>query len=189
MECIGYSAFNGCTSLTNIVIPSTVNQIGGSAFDGCNNLVAIEFCEQIGQFLDEVPLPWWNNGASKVSLKTYSFLIQCNIPARLDGIKARMLKDNIHSMLQCIPTELLSRTYWEEDEDDSYFDDIESQLANYEYLQEVVLSLELALWKAKITERSNGNLINDDMKIVCRIDSLSMFRIIFPNVISFLFEE
>ncbi len=83
-------------------------------------------------------------------------------------------------MLQRIPEGL---------EDDIYFQSIESRLANYARLQEVAPFLELAFWKTKITERSNGNLINDDLKILCRIDSFSMFAIIFPNVISFLFEE
>lgn len=40
---IGYSAFNGCTSLTSITIPSTVNSINGRAFYGCSGLTSITF--------------------------------------------------------------------------------------------------------------------------------------------------
>ena len=35
---IGDYAFNGCTSLTSITIPSSVTSIGNSAFSGCSNL-------------------------------------------------------------------------------------------------------------------------------------------------------
>ena len=38
---IGYSAFNGCSSLESIVIPEGVTSIGYSAFGGCNSLESI----------------------------------------------------------------------------------------------------------------------------------------------------
>ena len=38
---IGESAFDGCSSLTSIVIPSSVTSIGESAFDGCSSLTSI----------------------------------------------------------------------------------------------------------------------------------------------------
>lgn len=38
---IGSSAFNGCTSLTEIKIPDSVTSIGSSAFDGCSGLTSI----------------------------------------------------------------------------------------------------------------------------------------------------
>ncbi len=48
--------------------------------------------------------------------------------------------------------------------------------------------LELAIWKSKIIERTDGNidLFTTDTKEECRIDSLSMVEIIVPNVLSFL---
>jgi hypothetical protein len=48
--------------------------------------------------------------------------------------------------------------------------------------------LELAIWKSKIIERTDGNidLLDGDMKIECQTDSLTMVVIIFPNVLSFL---
>ena len=38
---IGWSAFSGCSSLTSINIPSSVNSIEGSAFSGCSSLTAL----------------------------------------------------------------------------------------------------------------------------------------------------
>ncbi len=188
LERIDSWAFCWCTSLESIIIPSTVNYIRENAFRGCERLLAIEFCNMIEQFVDEASLPWWNHGVSKTSLRTYSFLVQGNILTRLGTIKAQTWKDNIHDMLQRIPE------VWEYDGNDKvwyepYFDFIEHRLASYEHLQEVAPFLELALWKVKITEQSNGNIINDNLKNLCRIDSLSMFAIIFPNVFSFFFEE
>ncbi len=48
--------------------------------------------------------------------------------------------------------------------------------------------LELALWKSKIEEQSDGviDVLDADMKMGCRIDSLSMVDIIVPTVLSFL---
>ena len=48
--------------------------------------------------------------------------------------------------------------------------------------------LQLAIWKSKITEQTNGDidLLNAHMKIECRIDSMSMIGIIIPNVLAFL---
>jgi hypothetical protein len=180
LERIEWKAFKGCMSLESIRIPSSVKKIAKDAFEDCNNLEAIEFCNEIEKFVNEVSLQWWNHGVSKASLRMYSFLVEGNIPARLSAIKCRAWKDNIYNMLQRI----------EELKEDKYFDSIESQLANYVYLQEVAPFLELALWKAKITEQqSNGDLIRDDTKMLCRIDSFAMFAVVFPNVLSFLFEE
>jgi hypothetical protein len=181
LECIIYDqAFEGCSSLERIRIPSAVTEIGEKAFMSCNNLVAIDFCEQIEQVVNVASLHWWNHGVSEVSLITYSFLSRRDIPARLDTIRAQNLKNNINNMLQRIP---------EEPHKERYFDTIDSRLANYEHLQEAAPLLELALWKAKIMEQSKGGLINNDTKILCRIDSIPMFAIIFPNVISFLVDE
>ncbi len=188
LERIEYKAFHECTSLTSIRIPSTVKEISGRAFEKCNNLEAIEFCNETEQFVDEVPLPWWNHGVSKASLRTYSFLVRCNILARLGTIQVQKWKINIHDMLQRIPEEVFKEVKYR-DWDEPHFGSIEHRLSEYKQAQEVAPFLELALWKAKMTEQSNGNLINDDAKMLCRIDSLSMFSIIFPNVISFLFEE
>lgn len=71
----------------------------------------------------------------------------------------------------------------------NYFDSIDSLLTTYVNLQDGLTVLELALWKAKIMGQLNSNLLNDQMKRMCRIDSFSMFAIVFPNVLSFLVNE
>ena len=38
---IGYSAFNGCISLTSVTIPNSVKSIGYSAFNGCISLTSV----------------------------------------------------------------------------------------------------------------------------------------------------
>lgn len=76
-------------------------------------------------------------------------------------------------------------------EEANYFDSIESRLSNYETLQRGLPILELALWRAKIIEQFDGNIISveNDAKLMCRAHSFAMFAIIFPNVISFLVDE
>ena len=44
---IGHSAFDGCTGLTSINIPSSVTTIGGSAFSGCTGLTSITIPEGV----------------------------------------------------------------------------------------------------------------------------------------------
>ena len=197
LESISNGAFYECTSLERISIPSTVHYIEKDVFGNCSALEAVEFCEEIEEFVSAMALrPWWNNGTSKLALWTGSFLARCNIPCRVAMLN-KVWKANIHAMLQRIP----SLTSYNEDEeffivnapDDPYFDSIQSQLDKYEYVQDVAQYfapiLELALWKLKITERSNDNLIDYNGKLMCRIDSLSMVSIIIPNVLSFLVVE
>jgi hypothetical protein len=185
LERIDHRAFHDCTSLTGIRIPSTVKRIRRDAFKGCTSLITIKFCAEMDQFVNEVSLPWWNHGVSEVSLETYSFFARCNIPARLDTIKFQTWKINIHDMLQKIPTMIPPRKDWEHD-DDNDFASIDSQLAKYQHLQGVAPLLELVLWKSKILEQSNGNLLDERMKLQCRFDSLSMVSIVIPNALSFL---
>ncbi len=46
--------------------------------------------------------------------------------------------------------------------------------------------MELVIWKSKIDERTDGII---DMKMECRIDSLSMVVIIVPYVLSFVTDD
>jgi hypothetical protein len=103
LEWIDKWAFINCTSLEWITIPSNIVYIHRMAFDCCNSLVAITFSEEMEQFVNVESLPWWNHGVSGVSLMTYSFLAQYNIPARLSTIKVQNWKINIHDMLRHIP--------------------------------------------------------------------------------------
>jgi cobalamin biosynthesis protein CobT len=67
---------------------------------------------------------------------------------------------------------------------DAHFRSIDSKLSAYEN----TTLLELVIWKSKIAEQTNGvvDVLDADMKMGCRIDSLSMVDIIIPNVLSFL---
>ena len=199
LEQIERGAFAKCSSLRHIRIPSTVKKIGEDAFKDCDNLSVIEFCNETEQLVNETSLHWWSQGVSKASLKTYTFLARCNIPARLDQIKFQTWKENVHNMLRRIPEELKDDnsdydssdeqddSQFEEDENTYYFDLIESRLANYEHLRDdVAPALELALWKSKILEQSNSNHLDGQMKFQCRCDSLSMISIIIPNALRFL---
>ena len=219
LERIGDQAFHHCSSLERIRIPSTVKAIGSFAFQDCENLVTIKFCEEMEKFVNEASLNWWNcalrlhsslfegtsplgaceailwqNSKIDTRMRTYSFLVRCNIPSRLDTIKMRIWRKNIHNMLQRIPEAIAASVTIEDDEQEEefYFKPIESQLANYEHLQYGFTVLELALWKAKIVlEQLNGNIgnVKNDVKLMCRVNSVSMFAIIFPNVISFLYVD
>ena len=40
-NCIGNSAFNGCSGLTSITLPSSVTSIGAAAFKGCSGLTSL----------------------------------------------------------------------------------------------------------------------------------------------------
>jgi hypothetical protein len=67
---------------------------------------------------------------------------------------------------------------------DSYFHSMDSKLSAYEGST----MLELAIWKSKIVEQTDGVIypLDADLKMACRIDSLTMAGIVVPNVMSFL---
>ncbi len=63
---------------------------------------------------------------------------------------------------------------------------IDSKLSVYNELKDAPTLLELAIWKSKIDERTDGII---DMKMECRIDSLLMVIIIVPYVLSFVTDD
>jgi hypothetical protein len=67
---------------------------------------------------------------------------------------------------------------------DSYFHSIDSVLSAYEGST----MLELAIWKSKIVEQTDGDIypLGADLKMACHVDSLTMVVIVVPNVLSFL---
>ena len=66
----------------------------------------------------------------------------------------------------------------------AYFCSIDSMLSSYDGST----MLELAIWKSKIEEQTDGNinLLTPDMKMECRNISIEMVGIIFPIVLPFL---
>jgi hypothetical protein len=104
-------------------------------------------------------------------------LVRFNIPERLGLVRATQWQDSIHGMLMRIP--FISKNGM-----DSYIRSMDSKLSAYEGST----MLELAIWKSKIVEQTDGVIypLDADLKMACRIDSLSMVDIIVPNVLSFL---
>ena len=66
----------------------------------------------------------------------------------------------------------------------AHFDSIDSELSAYEGST----MLELAIWKSKIEEQTDGviDVLDAEMKMECRINSLWKVDFIVPNVLSFL---
>jgi hypothetical protein len=182
LEKIGKEAFGNCTSLPRIMIPRAVKTIHEKAFKGCSNLTNVVFCDEIEEFVSaESMRGWWNHGVSEKALSTYCFLVRCSIPQRLSLVLIRKWQASVHGMLRripSIPTQGLN----------AYFHSIDSKLIFYENLKDAIALLELAIWKSKITEQlgQNSELLTAEMKMLCRIDSVSTATIILPNVLTFL---
>jgi len=181
LEEIGYLAFRGC-ALVRIDIPPSGRKIDETAFKDCSNLLTMRFCDEMEEFVSgESMRHWWNHGVHEKCLRTYSFFVRCNIPERVGLLLPRMWQSNIQDMLGGIPS-ISSKGLG------LYFRSIVSKLSVYDKLKYAPALLELAIWKSKIIERTDGNidLLDADMKIECRTDSLSMVVIVVPNVLSFL---
>ena len=157
---IGKKAFGYCKSMEEIVIPPAVRDIHGTAFNDCTILTRVKFCDEIEQFVSSVASwDWWNQGVGKKSLRTYSFLVRCNIPARYAGLaKVICWQATINNMLRIIPdivagVDIDSEELDSEDEcgdiridDDeeainAHFDAIDAKLTMYEKLVNEVPTL------------------------------------------------
>jgi len=183
LEEIGRWAFRQCTSLREIVIPRSVREIDETAFEQCSELTNVQFCNEIEEFVSgESMRDWWNHGLNVMCMSTYNFIVRCNIPTRVGFIQPRVWQTNIYDMLRRIPSVFL-------DDYEAYFDSIHSKLLEYEHLEKSPMLLELAIWKVKIAEQTDGNnvlVLAADTKEQCRTDSLTMVSIVVPKVLSFL---
>jgi hypothetical protein len=132
LEEIGEAAFRECTSMVEIIIPPAVRDIHDTAFDECTNLTRVNFCDEIEEFVSSDAMrEWWNQGRHEKSLRTYSFLVRCDIPARVSGSKlVSSWKANINDMLTHIPTVPYGDM-------DAYFDTMDARITFYESWREV----------------------------------------------------
>ena len=117
---IGDYAFNGCTSLTSITIPSSVTSIGSYAFSGCSNLTSITIGEgvtSIGEWafyecsgLTSITIP-----SSVTSIGSYAFSGCSNLEYNIkDGIK--YLGNETNQYLLLIDVENTSQSTYTIDE-------------------------------------------------------------------------
>jgi len=147
LEEIWRGAFGGC-AFESIVIPPTVRAIGNDAFEDCSNLTYVHFCDEIKEFVSgESMRHWWNHGVHKKCLSTYCFLAQFNIPERLGLVRSTTWQSNIHRMLDRIPSISPKGL-------NAYFCSMDSMLSSYDGST----MLELAIWKSKIEEQTDGNI-------------------------------
>ena len=68
MTSIGWDAFNGCTGLTSITIPSSVTSIGSSAFNGCTGLTTIRYNGTNAKWNAIEKNVGWNSGTGAYTL-------------------------------------------------------------------------------------------------------------------------
>jgi len=118
VEEIGKRAFEKCTSMKEIVIPPAVRDIHDTAFKGCLNLTRVKFCDEIEELVScDARSDWWNRGVGKMSLRTYCFLVRCDISARFKGLAlVSSWQATIHDMLRIVPT--ITAVDHEDDEDE-----------------------------------------------------------------------
>ena len=152
LEEIGEEAFEMCTLLEEIVIPPAIRDIHDTAFKDCTNLTRVKFCDEIKEFVScDAMSDWWNRGVGKMSLRTYYFLVRCDISARFKGLAlVGSWQATIHDMLRIVPT--IATVDHEDDEDEdnddsdaddddineegmnAHFDAIDAKLTMYEDL-------------------------------------------------------
>ena len=120
---------------------------------------------------------WWNSGVHEKCLSTYCFLVQFNIPGRVSLVRSTTWQTNIRGMIGRIPSISPKGL-------DAHFDSINSELSAYKGST----TLELAIWKLKIEEQTDGviDVLDAEMKMECHINSLWKVDFIVPNVLSFL---
>ena len=164
-------AFHSCRQLTAVILNDGLKEIGWRAFYNCTSLREIAIPRSVKVIREEVFCCYY----------VLTTVIPSNIPNRLGLVRERKWHANIQDMLRRIPS--ISSEGWL-----SYFDSIHSKLSVYENLKDVPMLLELAIWKSKIIDHYDQNtaILTAEVKMQCRIDSITMVSIVVPNVLSYL---
>ena len=94
---IGSNAFNGCTALIEVILPSTITSIGSSAFYECKNLKAVNIPEGIQSIeyytfrgcssLEQIILPETVKSIGYYAFSRCSKLTKVNIPEGVTKIE------------------------------------------------------------------------------------------------------
>ena len=180
LEYIGNGSFDFCSRLSRIDIPSTVKKIHPKAFG--RDLRTIKFCDEMEEFVSRVSCrDWWDSGISEYSLKTYNFLVRCNVPARLDMLSGTSWQATIQDMFHHIPSVAQGNLA-------EYFNTVDSMLTVYEIAQNMSL-LELAIWKSKICDQYGSNM--DNVSGIMRLQSRANCGacVIIPQILPFLLKD
>ena len=109
-------------------------------FKLCSQLLHLRFCDEIEAFVSRESMrDWWtNNGVHESSLKTYSFLVEYNIPRRVGLL--RHMNRHLEGMLRSIPSISL-------DSLNSFFDCFNSKLIVYKIQEYAPILSELTIWE------------------------------------------
>ena len=99
---IGYDAFNGCSSLETVSIPSSISVVQSGAFEGCRNLSDIAFSEDITiisseTFKDCINLTNFTIPSSVTEIGNRAFensgLVEIDIPENVETMAANVFLD------------------------------------------------------------------------------------------------
>jgi len=180
LVCILDGAFQVCTSLERIKIPSSVTYIFPYSFEDCPNLVAIEFFTEIEDLVTELSLTdWYDHGRNVLWQDVYVFLMKHTILQRLGMITVRKWRDDVHDLLRRFP-------FIHEYKFEEYCSLIQRRLDSYDTLKDAASLLELALWKSKF-EDQHSDLNSTNYRATksgarCNCGA----AVIIPNVLSLL---
>lgn len=99
---IGYDAFNGCSSLETVSIPSSISVVQSGAFEGCSNLSDIAFSEDITIISSEtfkncINLTNFTIPSSVTEIGNRAFensgLVEIDIPENVETMAANVFLD------------------------------------------------------------------------------------------------
>ena len=138
-------------------------------------------CEEFAQPLNG----WWNSHSTVVSLKTFKFVMKCNIPERLSKIGIKKWRLDIQNLVGGFSSLVADPAA----SSSLGASNIHVKLSRYEYeypqLKEAAFLLELVLWKLKVINILDQAEAGFDMtREQCRIHCGA--NIIILNVLPFL---